>query len=634
MEKFTFYSLRKRILTFTVLISFIFLSLVLRLGFVQIINGATLQQRAQEQWIRDLPLTAKRGTIYDTTGAPLAVSVSTYNIYSRAREIENPAYVAKELSVLLKLDYSTIYHKVTYTSVSEVLLGLQIEKDVAHKVIDKNFKGIYLSENIKRYYPYGDLLTQILGFTTIDNQGQAGIEQYYDNYLKGVNGFSYVQSDLTGRELKNTLRDYVPAIAGMDIALTIDSKIQLEVEKALEKVMIEQKAKSATAIVMNANNGEILGMSSKPSFDLNNVPRDNVSSLMETVKNKSVVDVYEPGSTFKILTMASALEEGAVTLDNRFYCPGYVIVDGQKIKCWKHSGHGSETLTDGFTNSCNVTFVQLGLMLGKDRFYSRLNTYGFGTPTGVEISGESGGIIMNKDTAKNVDLARMGFGQAVAVTPLQLISSVSAVVNGGTFYQPQLIKNIRNHDGSLVYQSATTPKNQVVKSSVSATMNMMLEETVSKPGKYTFIPGYEMGGKTGTTQKYEDGKISGKYISSFIGTFPASKPEYVVLLIVDEPGTGQYYGSVVASPYAIEIFNGIFKYKNIQPTHLSQAMEILKEEIEMPALVGKNIAEAQNILFKLGLQYEVDGEGGTVTDQLPPAGTMIKKNTVVIISTR
>lgn len=607
---------------------------MIRLGFVQIINGKALQLRAQEQWIRDLPLTAKRGTIYDTTGAPLAVSVSTYNVYSRAREIKNPAQVAKELSQILKIDYSVLYNKITYTSVSEVLLSLQLDEEVAHRIIDKEFKGIYLSENIKRFYPYGDLLTQILGFTTIDNQGQAGIEQFYDNYLKGVDGFSYIQSDLTGRELDNTLRDYVPAIAGMDIALTIDSKIQLEVEKALEKVMIEQKAKSATAIVMNPNNGEILGMSTKPSFDLNNVPRNNVASLMETVKNKSVVDVYEPGSTFKILTMASALEEGVVTLDNHFYCPGYVLVDGEKIKCWKHTGHGSQTLTDGFTNSCNVTFVQLGLMLGKERFYSRLNTYGLGNPTDVGISGESGGIIMNKTTAKNVDLARMGFGQAVAVTPLQLITSVSAVVNGGTLYQPQLIKKIENPDGSKIFESVTTPKNQVVKNSVSGIMNMMMEETVSKPGKYTFIPGYEMGGKTGTTQKYENGKISGKYISSFVGTYPASNPEYVVLLIVDEPGIGQYYGSIVASPYAKDIFNGIFKYKNLQPTHLSQAMEILKDEIEMPDLVGKSLSEAQRILINLGLQYEVDGEGGMITAQLPPAKTSLPKNTVVMISTR
>lgn len=633
MEKYTLYSLQKRILTLIVLISFIFLSLIIRLGVVQIINGKALQIKAQDQWTRDLPLIAQRGSIYDTSGAQLAVSVSTFSLYSRAREVDKPALAAKRLAQLLKIDYSVIYNKLTYTSISEVLISLQVEESIALQIIDEKFNGIYLSENIKRYYPYGNLLTQVLGFTTIDNQGQAGIEQRYNNYLKGIDGFSYVQSDLTGREISNTLRDYVPSIPGMSVGLTIDLKVQMHTERALERVMIEQRAKSATAIVMNPNNGEILAMSTKPSFDLNNVPRDNVSQLMENVKNKSVVDVYEPGSTFKILTMASALEEKLVNLNTGFYCPGYTIVDGERIKCWKHSGHGSQDLTDGFANSCNVVFVQLGLLLGMDKFYDRLDTYGYGSQTGIEISGESAGIIMNKQTAKNVDLGRMGFGQAVAVTPIQLISTVSAVVNGGQIYQPQLIKEMKKNDGSLYYSNSITPKNRVVSKQVSETINMMLEETVSKPGKYTFIPGYEMGGKTGTTQKYENGKISGKYISSFIGTYPASNPEYVVLFIVDEPGTGSYYGSIVASPYAIDIFKGIFKDYDIKPTHLTQAMEVLNKEIQMPQLIGKSLTEAIRTLTMLGLVYEIDGGGGVITNQLPPTGTIINPATVVLIST-
>lgn len=633
MNKYTLHSLQKRILALVCSISFIFCALGFKLGIVQIINGSYLQAKAVDQWTRDLPLTAERGKIYDTTGSALAVSYTTYNLYTRAREIKDAVEVSKTLSQILKKDYMDLYNKVTYYGVSEVLLATQIEDEIAEQIIKKEYKGVYLSETIKRYYPYGDLLTQILGFTTVDNQGQAGIELFYDNYLKGVDGYSQIQSDLTGVELENTLRSYVPSIPGMSIGLTIDSKIQVVVEQALEKVMLEQKAKSATAIVMNPNNGEILAMSSKPSFNLNSVPRNDISSLMETVKNKSVVDVYEPGSTFKILTMASALEENVVNLDSRFYCGGSIIVDGEKIKCWKSTGHGSETLVEGFCNSCNVVFVQLALMLGIDKFYDRLNVYGLGQTTGIEIAGESAGIIMDKNTAKRVDLARMGFGQAVAVTPLQLITAISGVVNGGTLYTPQLIKEIKNPNGSVFYSSNTTPVRQVVKSEVSSLMNMMLEETVSKPGKYTFIPGYEMGGKTGTTQKYENGKISGKYISSFVGTYPASNPEYVVLLIVDEPGTGQYYGSVVASPYAKEIFNGIFDYKNIKPEHLSKAMEVLNQEIEMPNLIGKSLAEASSILIKLGISYEVDGYGGIITAQLPPAGTIINKATIVVIST-
>lgn len=620
-------------MAFCVAISFVFIALGFKLGIIQIINGKSLQERAEEQWTRDLPLTAQRGTIYDCTGSSLAVSYTTYNLYVRAREIKDAVFVAKTLSKILSLDYMEVYNKVTYTAVSEVLIKQKIESEFAQQIIANEFSGVYLSETIKRYYPYGDLLTQILGFTSTDNVGQAGIEQYFDNYLKGVDGYSLIQSDLTGVELENTLRSYIPSISGMSVGLTIDSKIQLIVEQTLNTLMQEQKAKSATAIVMNAKNGEILAMSTKPSFDLNDVPRDDVSALLDTIKNKSVVDVYEPGSTFKILTMASALQEKVVTLDNRFYCGGSIIVDGERIKCWKSVGHGAETLVDGFCNSCNVVFVQLALMLGIDKFYDRLETYGLGQKTGVEISSESSGIIMDKSLVKRVDLARMGFGQAVAVTPLQLLTAICGVVNGGTLYQPQLVKEILNPDGTVYFQSQTTPIRQVVSKEVSNIMNMMLEETVSKPGKYTFIPGYEMGGKTGTTQKYENGKISGKYISSFVGTYPASNPEYVVLLVVDEPGTGQYYGSIVASPYAKKIFNGIFDYKNIAPTHLSEAMDILNVQIEMPMLVNKSLSEAVSILTKLGLSYEVYGEGGIVLSQLPPAQTKINKATTIILTT-
>lgn len=632
--KYTLYSLQKRIITLIVAISFIFCALILKLGVVQIVNGAWLQAKASEQWTRDLPLVAERGKIFDVTGSALAVSYTTYNVYTRARQIKNPVEVSKFLAECLSMLYNDVFEKVTNTSVSEVLIAQQVEKQIAQKIIEKSYSGVYLAENIKRYYPYGNLLTQVLGFTTVDNIGQAGIELFYDNYLKGVNGYSLVQSDIRGVEIENTLKTFVPAIPGMDIYLTIDSKIQLEVERILEKLMVEQKAKSATAIVMKANTGEILAMSTKPSFDLNNIPRDNVSYLMETVKNKSVVDVYEPGSTFKVLTMASILELKKAELTTGFYCGGSIIVDGERIRCWKSSGHGSQNLVDILCNSCNCGFVELGLRLGLKDFYDSLEVYGFGKKTEIEIMGESGGIIMDKSSVKNVDLARMAFGQAVAVTPIQLISAISAVVNGGTYYKPRIISKIVNPDKTIFMESSPTPIKTVVRPDVSQTINMMLEETVSKPGKYTFIPGYEMGGKTGTTQKYENGKISGKYISSFIGTFPASNPEYVILVSVDEPGTGQYYGSVVASPYAKEMFKAIFEYKNIKPTHLKEAMAVLSQEFEMPNLVGLSITQAMERLIKLGmLDFEIAGDGDFVISQYVPAGTIVNKATQVVLMT-
>ena len=633
LKKFNLHSQQKRILALILLISFIFCVLLIRLGVVQLINGAWLQSKATDQWTRDLPLKAERGKIYDSTGSALAVSYTTYNIYTRAREIENPKETATFLSNILDLNYQNVYNKVTNKNQSEFLIKMQVEEEIAKEIIDKNLSGVYLSQNTKRYYPYGDLLTQILGFTTIDNIGQAGIELYYNDILKGTDGKSLVQSDITGQELDNTLSYYIPAIAGCDITLTIDAKIQLIVEQALNKVMLEQQAKSATAIIMKANSGEIVAMSTKPSFDLNDVPRNDPSLLLETVKNKAVVDVYEPGSTFKILTMAATLEESTADENSRFYCGGSCTVDGERIKCWKSIGHGSQTLAEGLANSCNCVFVDLALRLGVDTFYNYFSDFGLGQKTGIEISGESAGIIMNKSTAKRVDLARMGFGQAIAVTPLQLITAVCSAVNGGTLYKPYMIEKIVSPDGITIEENTKTPIRQVVSSQTSSILNEMLEGVVSKTGKYTFVPGYEIGGKTGTSQKYENGSIArGKYVSSFIGTYPASNPEYVMLLLVDEPGAGAYYGSVVASPYAKEIFSGMFEYFGIEPNDPTLASEEI-ETITMPDLIGQSLTKAVKTLAELGIQYEIDGNGLTITNQLPPAGTKIKITDTVVICT-
>ena len=631
LKKFNLHSQQKRILALILLVSFIFCVLLIRLGVVQLINGKWLQSKAADQWTRDLPLKAERGKIYDITGSSLAVSYTTYNVYTRAREIDKPEETATFLSSTLGLNYTSVYNKVTNRNASEYLIKMQVEEEIAKEIIDKNLPGVYLSQNTKRYYPYGDLLTQILGFTTIDNVGQAGIELYYNDILKGTDGKSLVQADITGEELENTLSYYIPSIPGYDITLTVDAKIQLIVEQALNKVMVEQEAKSATAIVMKANTGEIVAMSTKPSFDLNDVPRDDPSTLLENVKNKAVVDVYEPGSTFKILTMAATLEESKANENSRFYCGGSTTVDGQRIKCWRSIGHGSQTLSEGLANSCNCVFVDLALRLGLDTFYNYFSSFGLGQKTGIEISGESSGIIMNKSAAKRVDLARMGFGQAIAVTPLQLITAVCAAVNGGTLYKPYLIDKIVSPDGVTVEESAVTPVRQVVSKQTSATLNAMLEGVVSKTGKYTFVPGYEIGGKTGTSQKYENGTIArGKYVSSFIGTYPASNPEYVLLLMVDEPGTGAYYGSVVASPYAKEIFSGMFEYLNIEPDDPALASAEVAT-VTMPDLINKTLTEAVTTLVSLGLSYEIDGEGLTITNQLPPAGTNVKVTDTVII---
>lgn len=613
----------------------IFFVLIIRLFVIQIIQSNWLTSKAASQWTRDLPINAKRGNITDVNGANLAESYSSYDVYVRASMVSEPVKVAKLLSQVIGLDYEDTFKKVINTTVSESLIKLQLDDVSAKKIIDANLSGIMLSENNKRYYPYGDLLTQVLGFTTIDNVGQSGIELYAEKYLKGVKGYALEESDVNGVKIDNTLSTFVPPIDGCNVKLTIDVNIQQIVEKALKVLCEEQKPKTATAIVMNPNTGEIVAMSSKPSFDLNNPPRDNVAELLQNVKNLSIVDIYEPGSTFKVLTTATALEEKVTTPNEGFYDPGYRIVDGEKIKCWKLIGHGQQTMTDGLCNSCNSVFVDLALRLGADTMYEYFEKYGFGSPLGVDFLGEASGILMDKESAKRVDLARMGFGQAIAVSPIQLITAICSVLNGGNLLKPYFIKEVTDVNGKMVYHNQPTVLNKTISEGTSAQIREMLEKVVTKSNAINaFIPGYRVSGKTGTSQKYEDGKIVQKYVSSFVGAFPADKPEYVVLVIADEPSAGNYFGSVVATPYAKLIFEGIINYKQFKPTeNVEEEEKLLEKNIQMPNLVGLSLTEAVAKLTSLGLQYEIAGEGEFVKNQTPPPNTMVFKNSIVVLDT-
>lgn len=535
------------------------------------------------------------------------------------------------LSSLLGLDFDSVYQKVTKKSVSEVLIKMGVSADVAEEIYKQGLSGVYLAENVARYYTYGNLLTQVLGFTSIDNVGQSGVEAYFNDTLAGVDGYSYVQSDLQGKEIGGSLRYYVAGQKGDDLTLTIDSKIELILEQSLEKIMEEQKAKSVTGMVLDPNTGEILALSSKPSFDLNEVPRDDLTALFDQSKVKAVTDVYEPGSTFKILTVAAALEEGVVSLDDKFYCPGYRVIDGVRIKCWRTIGHGSQTLTEAFANSCNCCFMDLALRLGVDKFYSYLQKFGLGQKTGVTISGEASGILMDKSLVKNVDLARMGFGHAVALTPIQLMSAVASIVNGGNMFTPSLVKSVTNAHGEVEKSFEPILKGQTVSQSTSQTVNYLLEMAENKQGKYTFVEGYNVGGKTGTAQKYKEtgGVDPGKYISSFIGTYPADNPQYLLLIMVDEPSAGAYYGSMVAAPYGKEVFTGLFDYLGEE----KQDPSVKVEEVAMPDLIGLSLTDAIVKLDEIGLNYEIDGDGGVVSGQLPPVGTMMDKGSYIILIT-
>ena len=630
MQKpYTLHSLRKRIKVIFLVIAIVFCALGVRLFVVQVINGKELQQRATDQWTRDLALTAPRGSFFDATGDTLAVSYTTYDVYVRGRQVKEEQVTAQKLSNLLGLDFDKTLEKVSKKNVSEVLLKMQVEADVAEKIYNENLAGIYLTENVGRYYVYGNLLTQLLGFSSIDNVGQAGLEAYLNDYLTGIDGYSYVQSDLQGKEIGGSMRYYVNGISGSDVHLTVNSKIQILLEQVLLQAYTDQKAKAVTGIVMNAKTSEILAISSKPSFDLNEVPRDDLSILFEQSKMKAVTDTYEPGSTFKILTVAAALEAGVVSLEDRFYCPGFRIVDGQRIKCWKTIGHGSQNLTEAFANSCNCCFMDLALRLGVDRFYHYMQKFGLGKKTGITIQGESGGILMPKSNVKNVDIARMGFGHAVAVTPIQLLTAVAGVTRG-TLKTPTVIDNIVDVRGKNVY-SPKVKKERIVSEKTVQIVNYLLQKAENKTAEFSFVEGYNVGGKTGTAQKYSEsgGIAQGKYISSFIGTYPADNPDYLMLIMVDEPSAGAYYGSIVAAPYGKQFFSSLFEFYNFPKDDSS----VVLEEVIMPEVTGYSLANACAELKKRGLEYEIDGDGGVVKKQLPPAGTILYKGQTVLLIT-
>lgn len=618
-QPFTLFSFTKRILALFLVISFIFCALVVRLFVLQIINGKSLQLRATDQWTRDLKIIAPRGDILDRTGATLAVSYTTYNVYVRAREVKSATTVANHLSATLGLDFDQVYKKIQTKNVSEVLIKLGIESDVAEKIYQQNLPGVYLAENVARYYPNGNLATQLIGFTSIDNVGQTGVEAYYNKHLKGQDGYSYVQSDLQGKEIGGSLRYYVQAQPGQDLILSVDSKMQLILENALSTIMVEQKAKNASGMILQAKTGQILAISSKPSFDLNNVPRDDLEKLFDQSKMKLVTDIYEPGSTFKILTVAAALEEGLTSLEDTFYCPGYRVIDGVKIKCWKTIGHGSQNLIEAFGNSCNCCFMELALRLGVEKFYFYMQKFGIGSKTGVDIAGESSGMLMQKSSVKRVDLARMGFGHAIAMTPMQLMTAVCSIVSASKV-RPSVVYNSSPQSGQSLLSNATTQA-----------VNKLLEQAENKTGAYTFVEGYNVGGKTGTAQKYKEsgGIDQGKYISSFIGTYPADDPEYLLFIMVDEPGAGVYYGSLVAAPYGKTVFTQLFEYLDEEKQDPSKVVR----QVSMPNLVGKSLADGLIELKKLGLECEIEGDGGVVSEQLPPEGTLLDEGSTILLRT-
>lgn len=619
--------MRKRILVAFIALAAVFIALFGRLFYLQIIDGGWLRAKAAEQWYRDLPLKAARGKILDCNGETLADSKDVFTLYARPNAVKDKTAVATEIAEALDMEYQTVFDKLN-TNVGEVTVKRKIDAQSAYELRKKNISGLYYTLDTQRNYPFGNSLAQILGFTNIDNAGQSGIESYYDKYLTGVDGFAYTSTDMAGRELESSVTKYVPSIPGCNVTLSVDSNIQSFADSAVTAAATEFSAKSASMIVMDVNTGGILAMSKSPSFDLNDPPRNDLDLLNELSRNTMIVDMYEPGSTFKIFTTAAALEAGVVGDNDTFFCAGSRTVDGQRIRCWRSIGHGSQHIAEGVKNSCNCVFMDLALRLGTSRFYSALRNFGMGQKTGVDFTGESSGMMMKEDNVKTVDLARIGFGQAVAVTPLQLITGVCSVINGGTLYKPYLVASVDSYDGKNLATREPQPVRRTVSEATSQKMRDYLVGVVANGGgSKAGVAGYSVGGKTGTAQKYAGGTIAqGKYISSFIGFAPAENPKYAVLMIVDEPQGYMYYGSLVAAPYAGNVFSKIFDYTALPPSMLAEI-----EYAIMPDVIGKPVADAVKELEDAGLHAELVGEGEKVTAQTPVPQTKIAKNDTVLV---
>ena len=544
-----------------------------RLFYVQVIWGEDLQEKAIDQWTREIPVVASRGKIVDVNGVVLADNDDTYTVFVRKKAVKDTEKLAHDLAVNLDMDYDYIVNRLTGTVSSEVTISKQVEKQKISKLLELNLSGIYYSRDNSRVYPYNEFLTSVLGFTSTDGKGQSGLELYYDKYLSGINGEILYETDIVGVEINGGKASYVPATDGLNLKLTIDYDVQQLCEAAMEEAMEVHQAKSAQMIVLDPKTGAIRALCIKPSFNLNEIPRDDLSALNALGRNGIICDIYEPGSTFKVLTAAANIEEylqgnrSAFSPNHIYNSSRYRYVDGQKVKCWSthtNGKHSCLTLQGGLNNSCNPIFVDIAMSLGKETMYKYIKLFNYGTVTGVDFGGEAQGMVLPVSAVQNVDLARIAFGQTIAVTGLQLAAATSAAINGGNYYTPYLVSEIYTDDGIVAEKIQPQLKNRVISEKASKMLNEMLEQVVSEgSGKQAYIEGYGVAGKTGTAQKYENGIIaSGKYVSSFVGYFPASSPKYLALVIIDEP-VGQYYGSTVAAPYAKQVFQGIIDLKGL-----------------------------------------------------------------------
>lgn len=605
----------------------------IRLGYIQLFIGDWLTGRAMELWSRDIPFEGKRGEIIDRNGIPLVQNESAPTVFVIPRQVKDPAHLAEKLELILNGKKEDIYRQITKReSIVRIQpYGRKISDEQAQKIKKLKAPGLFIGEDSKRYYPYGNSLSHVLGFVGADNQGLMGLELFYDKQLRGEKGRVSFYSDAKGNKIPSLNDEYKPPNDGNHLKLTIDSKIQSIVDRELDNAVAKYSPDGALAIAMDPSTGEILAMSNRPDFN----PAKYKEVPVEVFnRNYPIWSQYEPGSTFKIITLASALEEKVVDLEkDSFFDPGFIMVDGQRIRSWKRGGHGQQTFLEGVQNSSNPGFVLLGQRLGKEKLFYYIDEFGFGKKTGIDLQGEGTGILFPLDRVGPVELATTAFGQGVSVTPIQQVAAVSAAINGGYLYKPYLAKEWLDPKTSKVI-SRTTPqlKHRVISEETSKQVRYALENVVAKgTGKNAYVEGYRVGGKTGTAQKVVDGKyLKNNYIVSFIGFAPADDPQIVVYVAIDHPKDTLQFGGVVSAPIVGTIIEdslssmGVQKRKN----QIEKDRTWLDEKlIVIPNLIGKSKKEIHESFYDL--KIDATGQGDFVINQSPEAGEKVKAGSTI-----
>lgn len=621
-------SIYKRQKVFLVVVIIMFIAIIFKIFFIEYIDYKKINKLASDLWNRELPISADRGLILDRNGKILAGNITTTSLVVVPKQITNKEYASKEISKILNVSYEEIYrHLSKNTSIERIHPeGRGLSYEVADKINNLHIDGVYLLKESKRYYPHKNVLSHVLGYVGIDNQGLSGIEYTYDKYLKGTSGSIKYLSDGKGKKL-NLSESYDEPYSGMNVLLTIDLDLQLAIENELDIATYKYNPDNSLILAMDPNNGEVLAMASRPSFDSNNYKNYSIETIN---RNLPIWKTYEPGSTFKIITYAAAIEENIVNIfEDTFYDTGKIKVEGGTLHCWKHEGHGLETYLEVIQNSCNPGFVTLGLKLGKEKLMKYIKEFGFGKKTGIDLNGEGKGILFKEENMKELELATTAFGQGISVTPIQQVKAVSAAINGGNLYTPYIVKGIEDsYQHELVYENKKHLEKKVISEKTSNLVRYALETVVANgTGHNAYLENYKVGGKTGTAQKVNNGVyMSGNYILSFIGFIPADNPKLVLYVAIDNPKNVTQYGGTVAAPIAKEIFKSAVDILNINPSKdvIPKEYTWLDQKYYLvPDVTNLTVKEAKKELKNFKVKYI--GKGNTIIKQTPKANTMTKE---------